>query len=116
MADAEGVILPPSPNWYCSSAADCSVNGVYAFAAKSHVFLLDINSEPPSVRGQFSEHGERVSGVGCSSRATKLFASASDDKTVKIWDMNDKTVLASHNAHHVSGFENIYRRECMVWY
>jgi len=107
MADGEHTkspicLLPPSPNWYCSSVADCSTGGAYAFAAKSNVFVLDINNEPPAFRGQFCEHADRVSAV-CSSRAapTKLFASTSDDKTVKLWDMDSKNMLASHNTHRV---------------
>lgn len=98
-------ILPPSPNWYCSSAANCSIDGAYAFAAKSHVFVLDINSEPPAFRGQFSEHGDRVSAVSSSRVAsTKLFVSASDDKTVKLWDKDSEKLLASHNTHQVRRF------------
>ena len=38
-------MLPTSPNWYCSSVCDCSVEGgIYAYGAKNEVQLLDIAS------------------------------------------------------------------------
>jgi gem associated protein 5 len=106
MADegASTCVLPPSPNWYCSSATDCSVTGAYAFVAKRRVYILDVSRDPPGFKGQFTEHADRTSAVVCCPHQgfSNLCVSGSDDKTVKIWDIETKLVAASHNAHQVS--------------
>lgn len=97
-------VLPPSPNWYCSCAADCSLDGAYAFVAKKRVCVLDVSREPPCFKGKFTEHSDRTSAVVfCPHEGhSNLCVSGADDKSIKIWDIETKIVTASHNVHQVS--------------
>ncbi|XP_041456060.1 gem-associated protein 5-like [Lytechinus variegatus] len=93
-------ILPPSPNWYLTSASSCSEDGTLAFATKSSVLLLDVTVSPPTFAGSLSGHAERVTSVafrrtvGVSDGDARLCASAGDDGIIKIWDTKNKSVLS----------------------
>ena len=102
-ADASKFVLPASPNWYCSTVADCSLSKIYAFGARNCVYLLDVSSTTPVFEGQLAGHVERVTSVGFSKDKlhTSFLASGSDDKTVKIWDLKTKLALLEHKAHNV---------------
>ena len=102
-ADASKFVLPSSPNWYCSSVADCSLSKIYAFCARNCVYLLDVNSSTPVFVGQLVGHAERVTSVSFSKHKlhASFLASCSDDKTVKIWDLETKLALLEHKAHNV---------------
>ena len=102
-ADASRFVLPASPNWYCSSVADCSLNRIYAFGARNYVYLLDVSSATPVFEGQLAGHAERVTSVCFSKHKlhANFLASGSDDKTVKIWDVETKLALLEHKAHNV---------------
>jgi len=101
--DASKFVLLPSPNWYCSSVADCSLTKIYAFGARNCVYLLDVSSDKPVFHGQLVGHTERVSSVCFSKHKlhANFVASGSDDKTVKIWDTDTKLKLLEHKAHNV---------------
>ncbi|XP_072171181.1 gem-associated protein 5-like, partial [Diadema setosum] len=88
-------ILPPSPNWYFSRASAVSDEGIFAFATRNNVFLLDVRSTPPTFVGSLSEHTERVTAVSCCRAAgtTHLCATGGDDATIKIWNLKQRTVL-----------------------
>ncbi|XP_071479507.1 gem-associated protein 5-like, partial [Diadema antillarum] len=88
-------ILPPSPNWYFSGASAISDGGIFAFATRNNVFLLDVRSTPPTFVGSLSEHTERVTAVSCCRAAgtTHLCATGGDDATIKIWNLRQRTVL-----------------------
>ena len=102
-ADASKFVLPASPNWYCSTVADCSLSKIYAFGARNCVYLLDVSSTTPIFEGQLAGHAERVTSVSFSKHKphTSFLASGSDDKTVKIWDLETKLALLEHKAHNV---------------
>uniref|UniRef100_A0A673FRI5 Gem-associated protein 5-like n=1 Tax=Sinocyclocheilus rhinocerous TaxID=307959 RepID=A0A673FRI5_9TELE len=93
--------LPASPNWYCSRCSDINGKGVLGFGAKNTIYLLNVTAASPAVTGELTGHTERVSGfVFCSHDGQEhICASTSDDKTVKIWDAEQKILLKEHNVH-----------------
>uniref|UniRef100_A0A671MBV8 Gem-associated protein 5-like n=1 Tax=Sinocyclocheilus anshuiensis TaxID=1608454 RepID=A0A671MBV8_9TELE len=93
--------LPASPNWYCSRCSDLNGKGVLGFGAKNTIYLLNVTAVSPAVTGELTGHTERVSGfVFCSHDGQEhICASTSDDKTVKIWDAEQKILLKEHNVH-----------------
>ena len=68
--------IPPSPNWYLSSASDANESGVYVYAARLNVYVLDISipSAGPRMLRCYMGHTERVSSV-----ALRPTPSPSDD-------------------------------------
>lgn len=102
-ADASKFVLPGSPNWYCSTVADCSLSKIYAFGARNCVYLLDVSSATPVFEGQLVGHAERVTSVSFTKHKlhASFLASGSDDKTVKVWDLETKLALLEHKAHNV---------------
>lgn len=122
--------LPASPNWYCSRCSDINGKGVLGFGAKNNIYLLNVTAASPAVTGksrcfhsvlcvckitsiwvllsagELSGHTERVSGFAfCSYDGQEhICASTSDDKTVKIWDSEQKILLKEHNVHQVSEY------------
>ncbi|XP_051955361.1 gem-associated protein 5 [Xyrauchen texanus] len=93
--------LPASPNWYCSRCSDINNNGVLGFGAKNAIYLLKVTAAAPAVIGELIGHTERVSGFAfCPHDGQEhICASTSDDKTVKIWDTEQKVLLTEHNVH-----------------
>ncbi|XP_060746757.1 gem-associated protein 5 isoform X2 [Tachysurus vachellii] len=94
-------LLPASPNWYCSCCSDVNKHGVLGFGAKNTVYLLKVSATSAQVLGELRGHTERVSAFSFCRRDAEenICASSSDDKTVKIWDVEEKVVLEEHNVH-----------------
>ncbi|KAK3524646.1 hypothetical protein QTP70_033871 [Hemibagrus guttatus] len=94
-------LLPASPNWYCSRCSDVNSHGVLGFGAKNTVYLLKVSASSAEVLGELRGHTERVSGFSFCRHDSQehICASSSDDKTVKIWDIEQKLVLEEHNVH-----------------
>ncbi|XP_023582343.1 gem-associated protein 5 isoform X1 [Trichechus manatus latirostris] len=101
--------LPPSPNWYCARCSDAVPGGLFGFAARTSVFLVRVgpgagasHGTPPfRVIGELVGHTERVSGFTFSHHPGQynLCATSSDDGTVKIWNVETKTVVTEHAFH-----------------
>ncbi|KAF5892297.1 gem-associated protein 5 isoform X2 [Clarias magur] len=94
-------LLPASPNWYCSRCSDVSRRGVLGFGAKSSVFLLEVGASSAAALGELRGHTERVSGFSfCGHDGQEdVCASSSDDKSVKIWDSEQRLLLEEHHVH-----------------
>uniref|UniRef100_A0AAR2JW11 Anaphase-promoting complex subunit 4 WD40 domain-containing protein n=1 Tax=Pygocentrus nattereri TaxID=42514 RepID=A0AAR2JW11_PYGNA len=94
-------VLSASPNWYCSRCSDVNRRGVLGFGAKSTVYLVKVTAASAAVLGELSGHTERVSGFAfCQHDGQEsVCATSSDDRSVKIWDIEQKAVLAEHTAH-----------------
>lgn len=60
--------VPPSPNWYLSLASDANEAGVYVYAARLNVYILDISvpSAGPRMLRCYMGHTERVASVALS--------------------------------------------------
>lgn len=101
--EAKGfLILPPSPNWYCSSIGECLPNGILAFGARNNIVLLNLVSQ--RVEAILDGHSNRVSAVDFSSQ----LVSGSLDKSVIVWNLNpklhwrtSKRILKQHKEHKV---------------
>lgn len=93
-------LLGASPNWYCSRSSDAA-NGIFGFGARNSVFLVYIAPPEPRLHGELVGHTDRVSGFTfCHYPGqTDLCASSSDDRSIKIWDTQTKSVLAEHSQH-----------------
>ncbi|XP_026855963.2 gem-associated protein 5 isoform X3 [Electrophorus electricus] len=94
-------LLPASPNWYCSRCSDVNSDGILGFGAKNTIYLLKVTATSPTVLGELNGHTERVSGFAfCRHDGQEnICASTSDDKTVKIWDIDQKALLTEHSVH-----------------
>ncbi|XP_069055725.1 gem-associated protein 5 isoform X1 [Pleurodeles waltl] len=93
-------LLGASPNWYCSRSSDAA-NGIFGFGARNSVFLLYTAPPEPRLHGELVGHTDRVSGFTfCHYPGQNhLCASSSDDGSIKIWDIETKSVLAEHSQH-----------------
>ncbi|XP_043560145.1 gem-associated protein 5 [Chiloscyllium plagiosum] len=96
-----GKLLTPSPNWYCSRCSDTNPRGILGFGAKNSIFLLEVSPGQPLILGELAGHTERVTGFTFCQHLglVDICASASDDGTVKVWDIQTKNVLQEHSAH-----------------
>ncbi|KAH0629873.1 hypothetical protein JD844_012324 [Phrynosoma platyrhinos] len=95
-------VLAASPNWYCSRCSDASRDGgLFGFAARNVVCLLEVRAAAPAFRGELVGHTERVSGFSfCPYPGQSyLCASSSDDGAVKIWDARTLIVMIEHMLH-----------------
>ncbi|KAL2094789.1 hypothetical protein ACEWY4_009508 [Coilia grayii] len=94
-------LLPASPNWYCSRCSDTNTKGILGFGARNSIYLVQVTAASPIILGELSGHKERVSGFVFSPHQGEenTCASTSDDKTVKIWDIEKRVVISEHSAH-----------------
>lgn len=96
----EGVIYPPSVNWYRFNVVDVNAAGVMAFGAKNQVLLFNIRTQRFTniLRG----HKDIVTSVSFLSTAkgsTDMLVTGSNDKKVILWDATTGEQLKSHIQH-----------------
>ncbi|GBC04475.1 hypothetical protein RclHR1_00570031 [Rhizophagus clarus] len=83
--------IPPSPNWFSYNIASLSPEtNLFAYAAASTIFLL--NAETLQYVGHLSGHSDKINALDT---AGTLCVSASSDKTVRCWDMENQKQVAS---------------------
>ena len=101
------LILPPSPQWYCSKIIDFNKKGVVVFGARHDVFVLDASVIPPTYKTQCCLHKERLSSLALNE--ANVCCSAAEDGKVKVWNVDNPAETASeHSLHNVSKkFTNI---------
>ncbi|XP_061165000.1 gem-associated protein 5-like [Saccostrea echinata] len=92
------LILPPSPQWYCSKIIDYNKKGIVIFGTRHDVFVLDASSVPPTYVAQCCLHKERISSVALNEN--NICCSASEDGKVKVWKIdNPRDAIDEHNIH-----------------
>ena len=64
------LVLPSSPVWYQTKASDTSIDGYFAFASRSLIYLLDIRQDVPSYFGKFDVKVSFSLDCGCAMAAT----------------------------------------------
>jgi WD40 repeat protein len=92
-------MLPSSPNWYCSQISAWTQSGIYAFACKNSISLLDFSAR--QFCGELSGHKGRVTAV-CMSfdlEGRELCITGSADNSVKVWSLLSQSYIAS-STHH----------------
>ena len=114
-------ILPPSPNWFLTTVASCSLSGVLAYGVRNGIVVIDsvVQKEagPPTIKMKAlpNAHREKVTSVSFSKRtlpdsglATFPLASASEDGSVMIWNMTTMKLAQEHREHVSVEFLLIY--------
>ena len=100
------LVIPASPNWYCSSAAASNDYGMYAFAARNQIYVFDITGNTPAFRKSFQLQKDRVTSlcwIASENPCRSCIGSGGEDGFVRIIDINaSKTIVAEQKNHHVS--------------
>ncbi|PIK60770.1 putative gem-associated protein 5 [Apostichopus japonicus] len=91
--------LPPSPNWYSSTASDTNQDGVLAYASRNSVSLLNISDDGQTLIGYLHGHEQRVAAVAFNKLDNQLLATCGDDCMVKVWNWHSKSVIKEHKSH-----------------
>ena len=96
-------LLAASPSWYCSKVSDCSEDGHFVFGAKNSLYCLDITQKEPCFTSRFVVHQERVVGLALChvSGHTNKCATTSEDGKVRVWDLDNKSLIKEHTEHQV---------------
>ena len=96
------VVIPASPNWYCSASVSCSNDGYLAFAARNQIFIYDINSRHPKFKDSFQLYRERITSVCWMRGAPFIFAFGGEDGISRVFDIDKRKVLAESKRQSVS--------------
>lgn len=99
-------MLSASPSWYCSRVSDCHPKGVFIYGAKNSVYVLDItnnNENSPNYLTSVEVHHDRVTSLSVNQHDHNkiVCCTASDDKKVRIWDIDSKELREEHSYHKV---------------
>ena len=96
-------MLSASPSWYCSRVSDCHSKGVFVYGAKNSIYLLDITGLTPVLKDNVEVHKDRVLGISVCHQVTDtvLCCTTSEDKKIRIWDLEKKELKEEHQYHKV---------------
>ena len=99
LPDKAWTMLPSSPNWYCANIAAWSKVGVFAFACKNTISLLNVASR--SFCGEMNGHSNRVTAIEIAARdqGEEVVISGSADRSVRVWSLASQSCLASTSQH-----------------
>ncbi|XP_064484146.1 gem-associated protein 5-like [Ornithodoros turicata] len=98
------ICIPPSPNWYSPHVSDGTGNGLFCFAAKNSVVIVDASQGTPSYKDNFCVSQGRVISVSfCRSEIlngeTPNLLTVSDDKSLRVWNVSTKTIVRETVCH-----------------
>ena len=96
------VVIPASPNWYCSTSISCSNDGYLAFAARNQVFIYDISSRHPKFKDSFQMYRERVTSVCWITGTPLIFAFGGEDGLSRVFDASKRKIVAESKKQNVS--------------
>ncbi|XP_075214560.1 gem nuclear organelle associated protein rigor mortis isoform X2 [Lycorma delicatula] len=91
------LIIPPSPSWYLSNIITCNDDGIIAYGARHEVIIMKTKNEISPYNFEYSfipvAHKERITCLAFAPKNTSIcfkncIATASDDGTVRIWDID----------------------------
>ena len=103
------VVIPASPNWYCSTATSCSDNGYLAFAARNQIFIYDINKRHPKFKDSFQIFKERITSV-CWMKGNQLIvAFGGEDGITRVLDVEKRKVIADSKRQNVRVFTFMFQ-------
>ena len=102
------VVIPASPNWYCSTATSCSGNGYLAFAARNQIFIYDISKRHPKFKDSFQIYKERITSVCWIGGNQLIFAFGGEDGIVRVLDAEKRKVIADSKRQNVRVFAFIF--------
>ena len=115
-------ILPTSPNWYCSQVCDCDNSHTLVIGARSCLYVYDISKSPLQFESSWQAHLDRLTGVTlCHTSqqgASRWCCTSGEDKKIRIWDLDTRTMLHEHIIHKASlelVIPIFWLHYCLVW-
>ncbi|XP_074038837.1 gem-associated protein 5 isoform X2 [Leptinotarsa decemlineata] len=96
--------IPPSPNWYETSILACSLDNTVIYGSKNDLVIIKKTNidVPNQVKIIPRAHSEKIVSVGVNKnwgQPCKFAVTASEDKIVKVWNINTMRKYSSHSKH-----------------
>eukprot|EP00795_Rhopilema_esculentum_P000325 gene325-9984_t len=104
------LVIPASPNWYCSSAAASNDHGMYAFAARNQIYVFDITGNSPAFRKSFQLQKDRVTSLcwmASENSGRSCIGSGGEDGVVRIIDINASMTIVAEQKNHQAKISSI---------
>ncbi|CAH1174063.1 unnamed protein product [Phaedon cochleariae] len=99
------LVVPPSPNWYESSILACAPDNTVIYGARNDLVLIE-NSDVPNQASKVDiisrAHSQKILSVHINKnwgKPNKFVVSVSEDKIIKVWNVETLKKHASHNEH-----------------
>lgn len=107
LQDPSLLVIPASPNWYCSTASSCNNYGLVAFAARNQIFIYDISSSHISFKDSLQFSKERLTSI-CwlpfKNDSSNLLAAGGEDGIVRVVDLEGRKIVTESKKHNVRLF------------
>lgn len=96
-------VIPASPNWYGSKVTDSNSKDILVFGARHDVYVFGCDQFPPKFKGVFVSHKGKVTALSLCEHEefAKLCCSASEEGSVKLWNVEDLAIKLEHSIHSV---------------
>uniref|UniRef100_A0A6P7G133 Gem-associated protein 5-like isoform X3 n=1 Tax=Diabrotica virgifera virgifera TaxID=50390 RepID=A0A6P7G133_DIAVI len=104
MEEMNPVTVPPSPNWFEEKIIACAPDNTLIYGSRNDLIIIEQNKDTEqaaNVRIISRAHAQRVLSVSINRNwgPSKKFAASSDDKIVKLWNLETDKKLESHDKH-----------------
>ncbi|CAH0561332.1 unnamed protein product [Brassicogethes aeneus] len=98
------LVIPPSSNWYETSIIACAKDNTLVYGARNDIVVVKPTeqSKPSEVRIITKAHSNKVISVNVNKNWGEPFKHAvtvSEDKIIKLWDVETLTKKLSHKEH-----------------